>query len=42
VAERISGEYLGAEDDEVADQSAGERDRGTGQERATDELNGDP
>ena len=38
VAERVAGEHLRAEHDEVADQAARERDRGAGQPGVADEL----
>ena len=38
VAERVAGEHLRAQDDEVADQPARERDRGAGEPGVADEL----
>ncbi len=38
VAERVAGEHLGAEHNEVPDQPARERDRGTGEPGVADEL----
>ena len=38
VAERVAGEHLRAEHDEVADQPARERDRGAGEPSVADEL----
>ncbi len=41
VAERIAGEDLAAQDDEVADQPAGKRDRGAGEKGVAHELMGE-
>ena len=38
VAQRVAGEDLRAQHDEVADGAAGERDRRAGEERVADEL----
>ena len=41
MTERVAGEHLGAEHDEIADQAARERDRGAGEQRVAEELVGE-